>query len=71
MLEGWNGGLNLGFAFTRGNSQTKNGEYRATFDFGAVTKISNWLCWQNAFGDFFVTNPPTGKKQNDVVLTRG
>jgi putative salt-induced outer membrane protein YdiY len=24
LLEGWNGGLNLGFALTRGNSQTKN-----------------------------------------------
>lgn len=24
MLEGWNGGLNLGFAVTRGNSETKN-----------------------------------------------
>ena len=24
LLEGWNGGLNLGFAVTRGNSETKN-----------------------------------------------
>jgi putative salt-induced outer membrane protein YdiY len=24
LLEGWNGGLNLGFALTRGNSETKN-----------------------------------------------
>jgi len=24
VLEGWNGGLNLGFALTRGNSETKN-----------------------------------------------
>jgi hypothetical protein len=34
------------------------GEYRATFNFGTVTKINKWLGWQNAFGDIYVTNPP-------------
>ena len=48
-----------------------SGEYRATFDFGTVTKISKWLGWQNTFGDVYVTNPPTGKKKNDVVFTTG
>jgi putative salt-induced outer membrane protein YdiY len=47
------------------------GEYRGTFNFGTVTKISKWLGWQNAFGDIYVTNPPTGKKQNDLLLTTG
>lgn len=47
------------------------GEYRATFDLGTVTKINRWLGWQNAFGDVYVTNPPTGKKRNDVVFTTG
>jgi len=47
------------------------GEYRATFDLGTVTKISKWLGWQNAFGDSYVTNPPAGRKQNDIVLTTG
>jgi hypothetical protein len=47
------------------------GEYRATFDLGTVTKINKWLGWQNAFGDVYVTNPPTGKKRNDVVFTTG
>ena len=47
------------------------GEYRATFNFGAVTKLNKWLGWQNAFGDIYVTNPPGGKKQNDVLLTTG
>ena len=46
-------------------------EYRATFDFGTVTKINKWLGWQNMFGDVYVTNPPTGKKKNDVVFTTG
>ena len=47
------------------------GEYRATFNLGTVTKINKWLGWQNAFGDIYVTNPPAGAKQNDIVLTTG
>jgi putative salt-induced outer membrane protein YdiY len=50
---------------------TDTGEYRATFDFGTVTKISKWLGWQNTFSDVYVTNPPAGKKQNDIVLSTG
>jgi putative salt-induced outer membrane protein len=47
------------------------GQYRATFNFGTVTKLSKWLGWQNAFSDIYVTNPPEGKKQNDILLTTG
>jgi putative salt-induced outer membrane protein len=47
------------------------GDYRATFDLGTVTKINRWLGWQNAFGDVYVTNPPTDKKRNDLVFTTG
>jgi putative salt-induced outer membrane protein len=47
------------------------GEYRATFDFGTVTKLSKWLGWQNAFSDIYTSNPPAGKKQNDILLTTG
>ena len=50
---------------------TQTGEYRGTFDLGLVTKISKWLGWQNQFGDVYVSNPPMGTKQNDVVLTTG
>jgi putative salt-induced outer membrane protein YdiY len=46
-------------------------EFRGTFNIGTITKISKWLGWQNAFGDTYVTNPPAGKKQNDVQLTTG
>ena len=49
----------------------ESGEYRATFDFGTVTKLSKWLGWQNSFGDIYVTNPPAGKRQNDIVFTTG
>lgn len=47
------------------------GEYRATFDFGTVTKITHRLGWQNSISDIYVTNPPAGKRQNDLVLTTG
>lgn len=47
------------------------GEYRSTFALGTVTKISKWLGWQNAFGNIYVTNPPAGKKRNDLTLTTG
>lgn len=50
---------------------TNTGEYRGTFNFGTVTKISKWLGWQNAFGDIYVSNPPLGKKKNDILLTTG
>jgi putative salt-induced outer membrane protein YdiY len=50
---------------------TETGEYRGTFDLSLATKISKWLGWQNHFGDIYVSNPPEGTKQNDVVLTTG
>jgi len=46
-------------------------QYRATFNLGTVTKISKWFGWQNSFGDIYVTNPPVGKKTNDVLLSTG
>lgn len=49
----------------------QTGQYLATFNFGTVTKLSKWLGWQNAFGDIYVTNPPPGKKTNDLLLTTG
>jgi len=50
---------------------THTGEYRGTFNFGTVTKISKWLGWQNSFNDVYVSKVPPGKKQNDLVLSTG
>lgn len=50
---------------------SETGEYRAVFNFGTVTKINSWLGWQNSFGDIYVTNPPPGTRQNDILLTTG
>lgn len=49
----------------------QTGEYRGTFNLGTVTKISKWLGWQNQFGDIYVSNPPTGSKKNDIIITTG
>ena len=47
------------------------GQYRGTFNFGTVTKINKWLGWQNSFGDVYVSDPPIGKKKNDILLSTG
>ena len=47
------------------------GQYRGTFNFGAVTKLNKWLGWQNSFGDIYVSNPPVGTKQNDLQISTG
>jgi len=49
----------------------QTGQYRGTFNFGTVTKLSKWLGWQNQFGDIYVSNPPIGAKKNDILLTTG
>ncbi len=46
-------------------------QYRGTFNFGTVTKISKWLGWQNQFSDIYVTNPPSTAKKNDIIFTSG
>lgn len=59
------------FYFYPDLSNGYSGQYRGEFDLGTVTKISKWLGWQNQFGDIYVSNPPTGTKDNDVVFTTG
>ena len=49
----------------------QTGQYRGVFNLGTVTKISRWLGWQNQFGDIYVSNPPIGSKNNDVIFTTG
>lgn len=46
-------------------------QYRGTFTLGTVTKMNKWLGWQNQFSDIYVSNPPEGAKQNDLIFTTG
>ena len=50
---------------------SQTGEYRGTFNLGFITKINKWLGWQSSFGDIYVSNPPTGKKKNDLLISTG
>jgi putative salt-induced outer membrane protein YdiY len=59
------------FYFYPDLSSGYSGQYRGEFDFGSVTKISKWLGWQNQFTDIYVSNPPSGTKDNDVIFTTG
>lgn len=49
----------------------QTGEYRGIFNLGTVTKINKWFGWQNQFGDIYVSNPPSGAKNNDLIITTG
>jgi len=46
-------------------------QFRFTFNSGFSTKINNFLSWQTVFSDVYVSNPPSGTKDNDIVLTTG
>jgi hypothetical protein len=48
-----------------------SGEYRYTFASNVSTKIKNWLSWQVTFNDNHISNPPTGLKGNDLLLSTG
>ena len=53
------------------SGMTNTGEYRTTFNLSTVTKIYKAFGWQNSFGDIYVSNPPVGKKKNDIVFSTG
>jgi putative salt-induced outer membrane protein YdiY len=50
---------------------SETGEYRGTFDLSAVTKLNKWLGWQTTFSNIYVSNPPEGKVNNDLLFTTG
>lgn len=47
------------------------GNYRTNFSLTTVTRIIKWFGWQNYLSDMYVTNPPTGKKGNELMFTSG
>lgn len=46
-------------------------QYRSTVNATFSTKIKSFLSWQTSVGDIYVTNPPSGTKDNDFILTTG
>ena len=45
--------------------------YRYTFNTVLSTAISRWLGWQFSLNDNYLSNPPTGIKGNDLLLSTG
>jgi putative salt-induced outer membrane protein YdiY len=50
---------------------SNGGDYRFQFDVTAATKLKNWLGWQITYSDRYLSNPLTGLKKNDVLLSTG
>lgn len=50
---------------------SSTGDFRSTLSLGLVTKLTKVLSWQTSFNDFYLSNPPAGKKTNDLLLSTG
>lgn len=52
-------------------NMTETGEYRLTFDSTLSTKITSWMNWNVTVSDRYLSNPPLGSKNNDLLFTTG
>lgn len=50
---------------------SRGGEYRINFDTSLVTDITRRIGWQLTLSDRYLSDPPGGFKQNDLILTTG
>lgn len=50
---------------------TDGGTYRINFDASLVTDISRRIGWQLTLSDRYLSDPPPGFQQNDLLLTTG
>ena len=50
---------------------SRGGEYRINFDTSLVTDITRRIGWQLTLSDRYLSDPPDGFKQNDLILTTG
>jgi hypothetical protein len=47
------------------------GRYRFNFDLGANTKLVEWLSWNVAISDRYLSAPVPGRRKNDFLYTTG
>ncbi len=52
-------------------NMSSTGNYRSTISLGLVTKLTRFLSWQTSFNDYDLSDPPPGKKTNDLLLSTG
>lgn len=50
---------------------SEGGEYRINFDASLIADITRRIGWQVTLSDRYLSNPPGGFKQNDLLLTTG
>jgi putative salt-induced outer membrane protein YdiY len=50
---------------------SEGGEYRINFDASLVADITRRIGWQVTLSDRYLSNPPGGARQNDLLLTTG
>lgn len=50
---------------------TNRGDYRHTFDSSLNTKLTGWMTWNVTASNRYISNPPFGSKNNDLLLTTG
>ena len=50
---------------------SSTGNYRSTISLGLVTRLTKLLSWQTSFNDYYLSDPPPGKKSNDLLLSTG
>ena len=58
-------------SFRMFNNLSNSGEYRINFDIGARTQLTEWLDWNVSLSDRYLSNPVSGRKNNDVLYTTG
>jgi putative salt-induced outer membrane protein YdiY len=52
-------------------NMSSTGNYRSTISMGLVTKLTKLLSWQTSFNDYYLSDPPLGKKTNDLLFSTG
>ena len=50
---------------------SEGGEYRINFDTSLVTDVTRRIGWHITLSDRYLSNPPSGFRQNDLLLTTG
>lgn len=50
---------------------SETGEYRLQFDASLAARLNDWLAWQVAFSDRYLSNPPPNVQENDVLVSTG
>jgi putative salt-induced outer membrane protein YdiY len=66
-----NGATKIVQSFRMFNSLSDTGEYRASFDLSADTKLRKWLVWNLTFSDRYLSNPVGTLRPNDILYTTG